>query len=130
MVTTERARAASAILAVMLVAGFGYSGVATLRHLRRVFQVPAPAGRSASIDAYLAPVNLSSGEDLRRAVRCLGTSTEEIVLLADNPTLSREGLLQFSAAAGYLLYPHRIVVVTESDATKKHVVTLSLVQRQ
>ena len=129
MLTSKSTRAVSAALAVMLAAGFVYSGVATLRHLRGVFQVRAATGRSVSIDAYLAPVNLSSGEDLRRAARCLDPFTDEIVLLADGPALSRQELLQTSYAAGYLLYPHRIVI-TGSDPMTKNVIRLSLLQRQ
>jgi hypothetical protein len=128
MRAADRTRAASVALAVMLAAGFVYSGIATLRQVRLVFQAPRVAGRSASIDAYLAPMNLSSGEDLRRAARCLGPISEEIVLLADGPTLSRDDLRQISYAAGYLLYPRR-VAITGSDPMTKNVIRLSLVER-
>ena len=131
MLTTKGRRAASASMAVMLAAGFVYSGVATIGHLRRVVQVPPAESRSASIDPYLAPANLSSSEDLRRAVRCLrGPLTDEILLLADGPALSDEHLVQISYAAGYLLYPQRVRVVTESDAANKNLIRLSSVRRR
>ncbi len=116
-------------MTAMLAAGFVYSGVATVRGARDLFRVPAVSGDSFSIDAYLAPANLSSGAELRRAARCLGPISGEIVLLADVPALSPHDLQQISYAAGYLLYPYR-VRVTETDPMTKNVIRLSSVQRQ
>ena len=129
MLTHKRVRVAALMSAMMLATGFAYSGVATVRQIYGLVRLPAVAGRSATIDAYLAPANLESGEDLRRAVRSLGPFGEEIVLLADGPALSPHDFQQISYATSYLLYPLRIVLRTGRDPMTTNALRLSLVPR-
>src|SRR5689334_7694958 len=78
-------RAAASIVAIMLAGGFLYSGVASIRLLRELFQRAPSPGRTASVDAYLAPVNLSSSGEFRRAVRCLWPSDDAIDVVGEAP---------------------------------------------
>lgn len=106
---------AGIVLLVLLPAGFTYSGVATLRQYRDLFDEPATAGPSATIDAYLAPVQLSSGEELRRAVQRIWPSDEHVVLLADASALSRQDIQQIYFATAYLLYPRTVSLAPWCD---------------
>jgi hypothetical protein len=94
----------------MLAAGFIYSAAATYRHVRVLLQQARTSGPSASIDAYLAPVNLSSGEELRRSARCLWPSDKDLVLIGDASHLSMQDATQIYYATAYLLYPRRVVL--------------------
>jgi hypothetical protein len=100
---------------VLLPAGFAYSSVATLRQYRELFQQPASSGPSATVDAYLRPIELSSGEELRVGVRRVWRSSEHIVLLADASAFSRQDIQQVYYATAYLLYPRPISLARWCD---------------
>jgi hypothetical protein len=109
--TVQSAVAAStATIGAMLAAGFIYSAVATWRNVHLLLQQAPSTGQSASIDAYLAPVNLSSGDELRRAARCLWPANKDIVLIGGRPSFSAHDATQIYYATSYLLYPRRIVL--------------------
>jgi hypothetical protein len=114
MPTLHRPLATLAIM-VLLPAGFAYSSVATLRQYRDLFRQPATTGPSATIDAYLRPIELSSGEELRLGVRRVWRSNEHIVLLADASAFSRDDIQQVYYATAYLLYPRPISLARWCD---------------
>ena len=103
------ARAAAVAILVMLPVGFAYSGAATARLYWQLLRGPGTSGRDASIDANMAVVHLSGGEQLRAAVG--GTRwpvDEDVVIEADKSALSKEQVVQFYYSAGYLLYPRKV----------------------
>jgi hypothetical protein len=112
---SSRPRAAGLTLAILLAAGCAYSGVATFRLVHQLFRQPAADGPSATVDAFLAPVNLSSAAPLRRAVRCLWPSREEIAVVGDG-SLTTQEMTQIYYVAGYLLQPHRILLRPHGSA--------------
>jgi hypothetical protein len=116
MSATKAQRAAAVVVAVMLLAGFAYSGVATIRQYVTLFQIPAMTGTAATIDAYVAPVNLRSGEALRAAVRSAGWPlADDIVIVAQISSLSGQDIRQIQFAASYLLYPSPVLLALWCD---------------
>jgi hypothetical protein len=118
---------ASACVALMLVVGFAYSAAATVRETRKLFEIPATRGDSASADLYLQPVN-SSAEDLRRAVRSRWPE-RSVVFLSAEPELSNDIVQQVYFTTSYLLYPTRVLLSPNSSAAcrivaGKHTLTL------
>lgn len=116
----EAARSSGAVIGILIIllAGFAYSGIATLRQYGVIFQKPAVVGPSATIDAYLAPVHLSSGEELRRAVGRMWRSGESIDLVVETSALSRQDTQQMFFAISYLLYPRPIALVRLCEPQK------------
>ena len=104
------------IILALLIAGFAYSGRATAIRYYELHQSPASIEPSATIDSYLKPARVSSGQALRDAVRRAGWSRQEdILLLASASSLSRQELYQVYYSAGYLLYPARVWIAAWCD---------------
>jgi hypothetical protein len=112
-------RVALAILTVLLV-GFANSTVETFSAYRRIFQRPGVSGRSATIDALIAPA-CAAAEDLRQAVERAGWAPGDTVVFlaaasAIGASVIRDDVfLRYSTAASYLLYPRPLWVARWCD---------------
>lgn len=106
------------LLAMLLVTGFLYPGVATPRLYRELFRSPRSTGAAAAIDAYLAPLQIASADELRRAVARLNWSGDiDVSLVTDvPPTLSAQDIGQAHFAVSYALYPARVWLRSAADA--------------
>lgn len=105
----------------LLFVGFVYSGAATVRLYGRVFTSPEAKGASNAIDGYLAPVNLSSAEQLRRAMKdAKSESHDDVVLFSAAAPLSRQDLYQVYYSTSYALYPQRVWLATCVAEVRKY----------
>lgn len=100
---------------ILLGAGFAYSGFASLRHYSALLQKPPALGPSATIDAYLSLVNISSGEELRQAANRIWSAHENIAFVAEPSTLSDRDIRQIFFSVSYLLYPRRVSLSSWCD---------------
>ena len=113
---------APAILVILLL-GFAYSGLATLRLFRELFAAPPVSGPTSTIDAYIVPLGLASGDRLREAVhRAEWESDAEVAFVVDPSVVSAEQRSQLYMAASYLLYPARVLLKSPDKvlATPSH----------
>jgi hypothetical protein len=109
MTLSKLRRNVATALAATLVIGFMYSGVAVLRGYRELFRAAQASGPAATIDPYMAPMSLRSGQDLRDAVARAGWGPDEdVALVAEASALSAEDMVQAHFAASYLLFPRRV----------------------
>jgi hypothetical protein len=109
----------------MLLAGFAYSGVATVRLYRQLLLAPASAGTNASVDANLAIVHISSADELRaRVAAARWPVNEDVALVTAESTLSKDEVVQLYFSASYLLYPRRVWLPTAS-ARARHALVVS-----
>ena len=121
---------ALAIVMVLLV-GFADSTVETIGAYRKIFQRPVVSGRSAMIDAFVAPA-FAAAEDLRQAVERAGWAPgDSVVFLAAASAIGPSvigdyAFLRYSTAASYLLYPRPVWVAFWCDpaASPAHCETL------
>jgi hypothetical protein len=106
------------VILIMLPAGLAYSGVATFRLYRQIFQAPRATGPAVTIDAYVAPLQIESAAEIRAAVERAGwVSDADVSLVADvSSALSAQEIGQVHFAMSYLLYPRRIWLRSPSDA--------------
>jgi hypothetical protein len=101
---------------VMLSLGFARSGLATVRLYRDLFAAPAVSGPTATIDSYLIPLDLASGDQLRQAVKRANWEVNaEMSLVVDVSSLSPTQRSQVYLAASYLLYPARVSLRSSAD---------------
>src|SRR4029450_1072601 len=105
---TTVTRVGALTLAIVLAAGFAYSGAATVSHLRHVFQQAEAVGPSSTVDSLLTPVNLSS-DQLRGAVCSFFPPDEDIVFVGESPLTPQE-ITQIYYVVSYLSQPRRILL--------------------
>jgi hypothetical protein len=102
-----------------LCVGFAYSGAATVRLYTEALQKPAVAGPFGTLDAFLKPVNLSTGDPLSAAVRQANWPADaDVVVVADRHDLPRQELYQVYYSVSYLLYPRRVWLASPCDASR------------
>ena len=117
MKTIEWRRIAVLSAGIMLVVGYVYSGIASIGLYRRLFARPIVVGASGPVDAYLAPVGLSSVQQLQHAVqRANWSSGSDVVFLAEASVLSRQDLYQVDYTTSYALYPTRVWLASWCDS--------------
>lgn len=96
-------------IALLLLVGFVYSGVATGREYRTVMSGPSTGGPAGSVDLYFRPAALASSQELREAIDGAGwKDCPEISLVVDMSVFSVSERDQLSFATSYLLYPSRV----------------------
>ena len=114
MTSLERCVAISVIC--LLIVGFLYSGLATVRLGRAWMSLSFGTEPNATIDANLAIAGFSS-DLLRQAVRDEGWApTDDVVVLASSSDLSASELTQIHFSASYLLFPRRVWAATWCDS--------------
>jgi hypothetical protein len=106
-------------LPLLLCVGSAYSGAATVRLYTEALQKPAVAGPFGTLNAFLKPVNLSTGEPLSVAVQHANWPADaEVLVLAEEHDLSRQELYQVYYSISYVLYPRRVWLASPCDARR------------
>ena len=104
------------LVTAALVAGFLYAGRATAVKYYEIFTAPVAARPSATLDLYLAPVDLTADELRGHVSREGWTTREDVLVLAAASTISPQDLASVYYSVGYLLYPSRVWFAAWCDA--------------
>ena len=113
---TKAQRAVVIAVLLLLLVGFAYSGLATARQYRQIFRSEAVTSREATIDALIAPLQLSSGNDLRDSVLRAGWSVnDDVLILGAASAVSAQELQQIYYSTSYLLYPRHVWLAAWCD---------------
>jgi hypothetical protein len=112
----HRLPAPALAIVVMLLFGFARSGLATARLYRELFDTPPVRGPEATIDAYLRPLTLASGDELRRAVkRAHWGDKADVSIVVEAAIFSARERSQLHLAASYALYPASVFLRSPED---------------
>jgi hypothetical protein len=112
MAAADIRRFSSMVGTAMLLAGFAYTGVSSVRLYAQIFEEGARVSGGDSVDDLLAPANLSSGMQLKRAVSEANWLSGVDVVLIPSAQMPRHDVYQVYYSVSYLMYPTRVWLAT------------------
>jgi hypothetical protein len=104
------------LVTVALVVGFLYAGRATAVRYYEIFEAPAAATPSATLNLYLDPVDTTADELKAHVKRAGWTTNDDVLVLAAASAISPQDLTPVYYSVSYLLYPSHVRLATWCDA--------------